>query len=138
VGPYEDDGTGYEVRLERVPGGLRLAEWTAGSIRRRAPVLAIQDLAGLVGDAVREGVLGEGEAATLASALSGAAPGDEPGVSAGRTGELRDELRVERLDGDRLRVGRWIMRPNFGWELQETPVMLPPGRYVEAIARAIS
>jgi hypothetical protein len=26
------------------------------------------------------------------------------------------------------------MRPNFGWELQEAPVMLPAARYVEALA----
>ena len=36
------------------------------------------------------------------------------GASPGRSGELRDELRVERLDGDRLRIARWIMRPEPG------------------------
>ena len=138
VGPYDDEGTRYEVRLERVPGGLRLAEWAAGSIRRRAPVLAAEDLADLIGGAVRESVLGEEDAAPLSGALSGAAPSEEPGVSPGRAGELRDELRVERVGDDRVRVARWVMRPNYGWELQETPVMLPPTRYVEAISRAVS
>src|SRR5262249_15559472 len=39
-GPYSDDGgESYDVRLERVPGGVRLAEWASGRIRRRAPVL---------------------------------------------------------------------------------------------------
>ena len=28
---------------------------------------------------------------------------------------------MERLDDDRLRIARWIMRPNRGWELQEAP-----------------
>ena len=47
------------------------------------------------------------------------------GASPGRSGELRDELRVERIDDERLRIARWIMRPNRGWELQEAPVLLP-------------
>jgi hypothetical protein len=60
----------------------------------------------------------------------------EPGLgtSAGRTGELRDELRAERLEGDRIRVARWVMRPNRGWELQDAPVMLPPKRFAEALS----
>ena len=39
-GPYAAAGPvpgGIEVRLERVPGGLRLAEWEAGQIARRHP-----------------------------------------------------------------------------------------------------
>ena len=54
------------------------------------------------------------------------------GASPGRSGELRDELRVERLDDERLRIARWIMRPNRGWELQETPVLLPAERFLGA------
>ena len=46
---------------------------------------------------------------------------------------MRDELRVERVDGDRVRIARWILRPNAGWQLQEAPVMLPPDRFREAI-----
>ena len=34
-----------------------------------------------------------------------------------------------------MRIARWIMRPNRGWELQEAPVMLPPARFA-AGARA--
>jgi hypothetical protein len=133
AGPYEDDDGIYEVRLERVPGGLRLAEWAAGAIRRRAPVLAIADLPGLVREAAEQDAMTEADAATVLGALA-APEGGGPGVSRGRTGELRDELRVERLEDERVRVARWVLRGNYGWELQETPVMLPPARYVEAIA----
>jgi hypothetical protein len=49
---------------------------------------------------------------------------------------MREELRVERLDDGRLRIGRWIFRPSHGWELQEAPTMLPAKRYAEAIADA--
>ncbi len=121
AGPYD----GAEVRLERVPGGLRLASWRGGQIERAAPVLASADLPGLLAEAAAEGLLSLGGGAL--------APGAH-GASAGRTGELRDELRVEPLEGDRVRVARWIMRPNRGWELQEAPVMLPPKRFAEAFA----
>jgi hypothetical protein len=131
AGPYN----GAEVRLERVPGGLRLASWRGGQIERAAPVLAAQDMPALLADAGAQGLL----------ALDGAgAPHDveaaEPGIfgaSAGRSGELRDELRVERVEDDRVRVARWIMRPNRGWELQEAPVMLPPKRFTDALAAAV-
>jgi hypothetical protein len=133
AGPYDDDA--YEVRLERVPGGLRMAEWQAGQIRRRAPVLEAADLGGLLSAALERGVEGAEE---LLGAAAGEASGGDGGVgvSAGRAGELREELRVEPLEGGRLRVGRWILRPNAGWELQEAPVMLPPARYSEALAGA--
>ena len=47
------------------------------------------------------------------------------GASAGRSGELRDELRVERLEttGSASRAGS--CGPNRGWELQDAPVLLP-------------
>src|SRR4051812_12640436 len=89
AGPYQDDQGGYEVRLERVPGGLRLAAWQAGSIRRQAPVLAADDLAGLILAAGREGALEEDEAASLLHAMDA---GSGPGRSPGRAGELREEL----------------------------------------------
>jgi hypothetical protein len=127
AGPYEG---GYEVRLERVPGGLRLAAWQAGQIARRAPVIAARDLVPLLEDAAREGLIDPPPLAT-----DGLGEG-EHGASRGRAGELREELRVERLDGERVRIARWILRPNAGWELQEAPVMLPPARFVEALAAA--
>jgi hypothetical protein len=129
AGPYD----GAEIRLERVPGGLRLAAWRGGQIDRTAPVLDAADLPGLLSEAAAQGLLQAdgGDPAAGAAAEPGAV-----GVSAGRSGELRDELRVERIDADRIRVARWIMRPNRGWELQDAPVMLPPKRFSEALAAA--
>jgi hypothetical protein len=129
AGPYD----GAEVRLERVPGGLRMAAWRGGQIERVAPVLAAADVATLLGDAAAKDLLPSSDGAGAAGAA--AEPGAF-GASPGRTGELRDELRVERIDDDRVRVARWIMRPNRGWELQEAPVMLPPKRFGEALAAA--
>src|SRR4051812_38830049 len=54
VGPYED---GREVRLEKVPGGLRLAIWQAGQLVKDAPVLALADLPALLRSAAEQGVL---------------------------------------------------------------------------------
>lgn len=129
AGPYD----GAEIRLERVPGGLRLAAWRGGQIDRTAPVLDAADLPALLGEAAAQGLLqagGDGNDAT------GTAEPGTFGASAGRSGELRDELRVERIDADRIRVARWVMRPNRGWELQQAPVMLPPKRFTEALAAA--
>ena len=128
AGPYED---GREVRLEKVPGGLRLAIWQAGQLLKDAPVLALRDLPAMLGSAAEQGLLEAGELPTDGDPAIGA-----HGASPGRTGELRDELRVERLDDDRLRIARWIMRPNRGWELQETPVLLPAVRFVRALSSA--
>ena len=128
AGPYEDDGISYEVRLERVPGGLRLAEWSGEQLRRRAPVLAASDVGPLLAGAAERGLLGEGELARLAA-------GGGSGVSPGRSGELQDELRAESLDDGRVRIARWLYRPGTRqWELQEAPPMLPAGRYAEALA----
>jgi hypothetical protein len=128
VGPYEN---GLEIRLERVPGGLRLAAWQGGQIARRAPVLAAHDLGRLLGDAAATGLL---EAPPTLE--TGPVAHGQHASSPGRSGELRDELRVERLDSAQVRVARWILRPNAGWELQEAPVMLPPSRFVEALTAA--
>jgi hypothetical protein len=129
AGPYE----GAEIRLERVPGGLRLASWRGGQIERAAPVLAVRDLPALLAEAASQDLLPLGDREDVPPAT--AEPGVS-GVSAGRSGELRDELRVERIDDGRVRVARWIMRPNRGWELQPAPVMLPPKRFAEALGAA--
>jgi hypothetical protein len=129
AGPYD----GAEVRLERVPGGLRMAAWRGGQIERVAPVLDAADVAALLGEAAAKELLPLGDGA---QAADGAAEPGAFGASPGRSGELRDELRVERIDGDRVRVARWVMRPNRGWELQEAPVMLPPKRFSDALAAA--
>jgi hypothetical protein len=134
---YEDeDGERYVVRLERVPGGVRLAEWSGSKLRRRAPVLDAEDLAGLIGRA--GGVLSSSDATALGEALATEAAdgGGDPGVSKGRSGDFKEELRVERLEDGRVRVGRWVLRPNQGWQLQEAAPMLPAKRYAEAIAGA--
>jgi hypothetical protein len=128
AGPYEQDGATYEVRLERVPGGLRLAEWSGETLRRRAPVMSGSDLGTLVAGAAEKGLLAEGELARIAA-------GNGEGVSRGRAGEMREELRVEHLEGGRVRIGRWLYRPGTReWELQEAPPMLPSARYAEALA----
>ena len=142
AGPYED---GREIRLEKVPGGLRLAAWHAGQLVKDAPVLALEDLPGMLRSAAEQellpaaGLPGAGEGGATDAAGRGG-DGDPAlgahGASPGRSGELRDELRVERLDDDRLRIARWIMRPNRGWELQEAPVLLPAGRFLGALASA--
>jgi hypothetical protein len=135
AGPYEDDeGDRYDVRLEKVPGGVRLAEWASGQIRRRAPVLGADDLRAMIEDVRERSVLPERDADALVEAV--ATPGEGDGASRGRSGDMQEELRVERLEGDRVRVGRWILRPGAGWELQEAPVMMPAGRYAEAIRGA--
>ena len=133
AGPYGGEDGRYEVRLERVPGGLRLGVWAAGAIQRRAPVLAAADLGALVASAAESGALEEDDPAVAAAAGIGNSP---VGRSPGRTGELRDELRVEPLDEGRLRIARWVMRPGRGWELQEAPVMLPAARFAQAFADA--
>jgi hypothetical protein len=128
AGPYED---GREVRLERVPGGLRLAIWQAGQLVKDAPVLALQDLPAMLGSAAEQGLLEPAELTMEGDPAIGA-----HGASPGDSGELRDELRVERLDDDRVRIARWIMRPNRGWELQQAPVLLPADRFLRALGSA--
>jgi hypothetical protein len=128
AGPYED---GREIRLEKVPGGLRLAAWHAGQLVKDAPVIALDDLAGMLRSAADQGLLDSQDLSTEGDPALGA-----HGTSPGRTGELRDELRVERIDDDRLRIARWIMRPNRGWELQEAPVLLPANRFLGALGSA--
>jgi hypothetical protein len=127
AGPYE----GAEVRLERVPGGLRMASWRGGQIERVAPVLDAADAPALLAEAATKDLLAAPPPENGAQGEVGAF-----GASRGRTGELRDELRVERIDERRIRVARWILRPNRGWELQEAPVMLPPARFAQALAAA--
>jgi hypothetical protein len=141
AGPYErEDGATYEVRLERVPGGVRLAQWSGGRLERRAPELAASDLAALVAGAAERELLPPGDLEVLSAALraepDAAAAREKAGASPGEAGDLREELRVERCEGDRVRVGRWLLYPSRGWELQDAPTMLPAARYAEAIRGA--
>ena len=132
----EDDAL-YLIRLERVPGGVRLGEWRGSALAPAAPVLPAEDLADLIarcGEALQAR-----DAVRLTAALQIAADpaaGGDAGVSRGRSGDFKEELRVEALDDGRLRVARWVLRPVIGWELQDAPPMLPAARYAEALADA--
>jgi hypothetical protein len=134
AGPYQrEDGGRYEVRLEKVPGGLRLAQWAGGSLEKAAPVLSASDLAPMLETTRERSLLPERDQDALERALP-----DEPagvGVSAGRSGDMREELRVEAGEDGMMRIGRWLYRPNQGWELQEAPVMLPAKRLAEALGK---
>jgi hypothetical protein len=139
VGSYDRADGNYEVRLEKVPGGLRLGHWTAGSLEREAPVLRAVDVAELVAAARERGVLGERDQAPLDAALAveAAAEAAESVASPGRAGDMREELRVEGGENGMVRIARWLYRPNAGWELQDAPVMLPAKRYAEVLAKAV-
>src|SRR5829696_5939365 len=71
AGPYEadDGGARYEVRLERVPGGVRLASWSLGQLQRGAPVLDAGDLPRMVEMARERALLPERDQAALEAAL---------------------------------------------------------------------
>ena len=135
-GPYlREHGGSYEVRLERVPGGVRLAQWSGGRLERRAPELPAADLLGLVAAVAERELLPAGDAGALTQVLRvepGAEEGQAVAASPGHAGDLREELRVERRDGDVVRVARWLLYPSRGWELQDAPPMLPAARYAEA------
>jgi hypothetical protein len=138
VGPYEHEDLRYEVRLEQVPGGLRFASWTAGSINRTPVRILLLDMPKLLSDAVECSIFSQEDMEVVGEPGAEAGDGaDVPvGRSRGRAGDLRDELRVERLDDHWLRFARWVDRPGSGWQLQEAPVMLPAARYVEALSDA--
>jgi hypothetical protein len=127
-----------DVRLEKVPGGLRLGRWSAGSLERAAPVLRASDVPELIAAARERSVLAERDKDGLEAALA-AEPGDaaDTVASPGRAGDMREELRVEALDDGNVRIARWLYRPNAGWELQDAPVMLPAKRYAEVLSKAV-
>ena len=131
---------GRQVRLEKVPGGVRLASWSAGSIERRAPILRALDLPRLVGELRERTILPSRDVEALERAVSAdPAEGEHAdfGASPGRAGDLREELRVEPAADGGVRIARWIYRPGEGtWELQDAPVMLPAKRFAEALRAA--
>ncbi len=138
AGPYERDGERVEVRLEKVPGGVRLAEWAGGTLERRAPVLPAGDLLGLVVQARERELLPQRDLDRLGEAAATEHSGDAAGwgASAGRAGDLPEELRVEAVGDGEVRVARWILRPRAEWELLDAPPMLPVARFAEALAAA--
>lgn len=139
AGPYEREDDRVEVRLEKVPGGVRLAEWSAGTLRPRAPVLPAADLRALITEARQHGLLREGDLLRLEAAAEVEREGEERswGASSGRTGDLQEELRIEALGEGNVRVARWIQRPRAEWELLDAPPMLPAARFAEALAEAV-
>jgi hypothetical protein len=134
--PLERDARIYEVRLEKVPGGLRLGEWRGGEIERRAPVLPAAALRALFDDARGRSLVGFDLADPAEQAVAQGAV-----ASQGRAGDMQEELRLERLaEPGLIRLARWVFWPGtgVGWELQEAPVMLPEGRYAGVLADAVS
>ena len=81
AGPYD----GREIRLEKVPGGLRLAGWQAGQLLREAPVLELRDLPALLAEASQKELLAPVGLVGVAEPVENA-----QGASPGRSGELRD------------------------------------------------
>jgi hypothetical protein len=137
AGPYErEDGESYEVRLERVPGGVRLASWSRGQLERRAPEVPVADVRALVATAAERELLPAADLTALTDAVrADPEPGvdSSPAASPGRAGDLKEELRIERMDDGTVRIGRWLFYPSRGWELQDAPPMLPASRYAEAL-----
>jgi hypothetical protein len=132
VGPIEHEARIYEVRLEQVPGGLRLGQWRSGELERKAPVLPASSLRELLDEARGRGFVKFELPEDMRES------GDDYGVSPGRSGDMSEELRLERLGGGYVRIARWIFWPGtgVGWELQDAPVMLPEKRYEQALTDA--
>ena len=131
------DDTLFVIRLERVPGGVRLGEWRGATLAARAPVLPADELADLVARSAE--ALQPRDATKLIAAIAAPVSPDADGhvgISRGRSGDFKEELRIEQLDDGRLRVARWVLRPGSGWELQDAPPMLPATRYAEALSDA--
>jgi hypothetical protein len=132
LGPVEREARIYEVRLEKVPGGLRLGQWRSGELERKAPVLPASSLRELIDDAHGRGFV------TFELPEGAPGSGEDFGVSAGRAGDMTEELRVEGVGDGFIRIARWIFWPGtgVGWELQDAPVMLPEKRYEQALTDA--
>lgn len=132
VGPVEHEARIYEVRLEQVPGGLRLGQWRSGELERKAVVVSVSALRELIDEARGRGFVKFHLPEDMRDS------GDDMGVSAGQAGDMKDELRVERIGEGFARIARWIFWPGtgVGWELQDAPVMLPEKRYEQALTDA--
>ena len=128
-GPYED---GREVRLEKVPGGLRLAAWHGGQLVKDAPVMALGDLPAMLRSAADQGLVGRGRARAGRRAGGRARTAPAPAARASSA----TSCAWSGSTTERVRIARWIMRPNRGWELQEAPVLLPADRFAGALGAA--
>ena len=132
AGPIEHEGRIYEVRLEQVPGGVRLGQWRSGELERRAPVLPASALRELVEEARGRGFLKFDLPERMTDST------DPIAMSPGRAGDMQEELRLERVGEGFVRLARWIFWPGagVGWELQDAPVMLPEKRYEQVLVDA--
>ena len=133
VSPVEHEARIYEVRLEQVPGGLRLGQWRSGELERKAPVVSGAGLRELFDEARGRGLVDFDLAVTAGEQLD-----QGPAVSPGRAGDMQEELRLDALGDGFVRVARWIFWPGtgVGWELQDAPVMLPEKRYEQVLSDA--
>ena len=108
VAPVEHEARIYEVRLEQVPGGLRLGQWHSGELERKAPVVSVSALRELLDEARGRGFV----KFDLPEDTRGS--GDDFGISEGRAGDMKEELRVERVGEGFVRIARWIYWPGTG------------------------
>jgi hypothetical protein len=129
VGPNVEAG---DIKLEKVPGGLRLAAWRAGSIEKRAPTLSRSAARALVEEARERGI--------VSFDLPEAAEARSSGIAAseGRSGDMKEELRLETLDEGLVRLARWVFWPGggVGWEMHDSPVLLPENRFEQVFSEA--
>lgn len=133
IAPVEHEAHIYEVRLEQVPGGLRLGQWRGGELERKAPVLPASALRELFDEARGRGFVEfdlPDRAATAAV--------DAHATSPGRAGDMQEELRLQQLGDGFVQIARWIFWPGagVGWERQEAPVMLPGKRFEQLFSDA--
>ena len=132
IGPVEHEARIYEVRLEQVPGGLRLGQWRGGELERKAPVIPVSGVRELFDNA-------RGRGYVKFDLMEGMQPsGDTIAASPGRAGDMQEELRLEQVGDGFVRIARWIYWPGtgVGWELQDAPVMLPEKRYEQVLSDA--
>ena len=134
--PVEHEARIYEVRLEQVPGGLRLGQWRSGELERKAPVVSASALRELLDEARGRGLV----RFDLGEPTEPGNPADAA-VSPGRAGDMNEELRLEPVgEPGFVRIARWIFWPGtgVGWELQDAPVMLPEKRYEQVLSDAVA
>lgn len=129
VGPNVESG---DIKLEKVPGGLRLAAWRNGSIEKRAPTLSRSDARALAEEARERGIVRFDLPEASDSRSQGTA------ASEGRAGDMKEELRLETLDEGMVRIARWVFWPGagVGWEMQDSPVLLPEDRFEQVFSEA--
>lgn len=129
VGPNVEAG---DIKLEKVPGGLRLAAWRAGSIEKRAPTLSRSEARALAEEARERGIVSFDIPEAAETRSQGTA------ASEGRSGDMKEELRLETLDEGLVRIARWVFWPGagVGWEMQDSPVLLPEKRFEQVFSEA--